>query len=87
MGDDGGYEWTQDGDEWVVIVNGTTYRASYDKAFGQAGEYYVHGGTLSSDHRTLSRGLNAVLEHEAGNCGAGRHTHTPDVHRTAPRRP
>lgn len=73
---DTGPQWTEDGDEWVVTVNGTTYRASYDKTFGQAGEYYVHGGTLSSDHRTLGRCLTAVLEHEAGDCAPGRHTHS-----------
>lgn len=66
----------QEGDEWVVTVNGTTYRASYDKAFGQAGEYYVQGGTLSSEYRSLSRCLQAVLDHEAGKCGPGLHTHS-----------
>lgn len=68
-------EWVQVGDEWVVTLNGTTYRASYDKAFGQAGEYYVQGGTLSSEHRSLSRCLRAVLDHEAGRCGPGLHSH------------
>ncbi|MEU2518553.1 hypothetical protein ABZ732_07150 [Streptomyces pseudogriseolus] len=60
-------EWTRDGDEWVVTVNGTTYRASYDKAFGQAGEYYVRGGSLSSAHRTLGRCMAAILSHEMDN--------------------
>ncbi|WP_406264407.1 hypothetical protein OH779_14555 [Actinacidiphila glaucinigra] len=68
-------EWVQEGDEWVVTIDATTYRASYDKAFGQAGAYYVQGGTLSSEYRSLRRCLQAVLDHEASKCGSALHTH------------
>ncbi|MFZ3596903.1 hypothetical protein [Streptomyces sp. BH104] len=58
-------EWVQEGDEWVVTINSTTYRSSYGKVFGEAGTYYVQGGTLSGEYRTLSRCLRAVIDHES----------------------
>ncbi|MFJ6136551.1 hypothetical protein [Kitasatospora sp. NPDC092286] len=57
-------EWTRDGEDWTVTVNGTEYRATPSAGIGEpAGTHWVRGGTLSRDVRSLGHALTAIRRH------------------------
>jgi hypothetical protein len=58
--------WAQDGDDWTITVNGTTYRAIEHPDGGRVRNYLVQGNDLSVECPSLGRGLGAIRAHEAG---------------------